>query len=83
MVTDNGESWAYVINNDDVMGYVEIKDLNYSNEPPPASKALPTNSPEARQILESGIDAIGNNGGALIPIVIAALSIGVLFGGRK
>jgi hypothetical protein len=83
VVTDNGKSWAYVINNDDVMGYVEIEDLNYSNEPLPASKALPTNSPEARQILESGFDAIGNGGGALIPIVIAALSIGVLFGGRK
>lgn len=83
VVTDNGESWAYVINNDDVMGYVKIEDLNYSNDPLPASKALPTNSTEARQILKSGMDAIDNGGGALIPIVIAALSIGVLFGGRK
>ena len=83
VVTDNGESWAYVINNNGVMGYVEIEDLNYTDEPLPASKALPTNSPKARQILESGFDAIGNGGGALIPIVIAALSIGVLFGGRK
>jgi len=83
VVTDNGESWAYVINANNFMGYVKIEDLNYTDEPLPASKALPTNSTEARQILKSGIDAIGNGGGALIPIVIAALSIGVLFGGRK
>ena len=86
VLTDNGVSWLYVVNTKGDYGYVLKEDVSIGTEPVPSKIALQTDSPESRSILEAGITGSGSGSGSgsgLIPVAIAALAIGVLFGGRR